>query len=251
MKGLPYQKWVSELVASAYDEATVYMTQNGKRDDDFTPYLWKSTNYGKTWKDIKGNIPLGPVNVIREDPKNPDILYVGTDVGAYISVDGGKKWHALTNGLPSTFVQDLVIHPRDDILLAATHGRGVWAMNVRPIQNLSKDVLGKQAHLFCTEPAKLPRKRWRWWVGAQNAYIFYYLKIAGSTHLTIEDEDGKVINEIESAGDAGLNVTVWDLKTKESTEDEPKYAEPGCYTIKLKAGDDIVEGKVKIRKADN
>ena len=251
MKDLPYQKWVSELVASAYDEATVYMAQNGKRDDDFTPYLWKSTNYGKTWKDITGNIPLGPVNVIREDPKNPDVLYVGTDVGAYISVDGGKKWHALTNGLPSTFVQDLVIHPRDDILLAATHGRGVWAMNIRPIQNLTKEVLEKEVHLFCTEPAKLPRKRWRWWVGAQNAYIFYFLKNAGSTHLTIEDGEGNVINEIETAGDAGLNVMVWDLKTKESTEDEPKYAEPGCYTIKLKAGDDIVEGKVKVRKADD
>ena len=77
MGGLPYQKWVSRIVASAYDLGTVYMTQNGKRDDDFTPYVWKSTDFGKTWTSIAANIPIGPVNVIREDPVDRNILYVG------------------------------------------------------------------------------------------------------------------------------------------------------------------------------
>ncbi len=133
MKGLPYQKWVSELVASAYDLSTVYMTQNGKRDDDFAVYVWKSTDYGKTWVDISGNIPLGPVNVIKEDPVNKDILYVGTDIGVYVTTDGGKTWNILGGNLPSTFVHDLIIHPRDNIIVIATHGRGMWAMDANPV----------------------------------------------------------------------------------------------------------------------
>jgi photosystem II stability/assembly factor-like uncharacterized protein len=250
MKGLPHQKWVSRIVASAYDEGTVYMSQNGKRDDDFAPYLWKSTNYGKTWVDITGNIPSGPINVIREDPKNPRILYVGTDLGVYISVDGCNTWHVLANNLPTTFVHDLVIHPRDDILVVATHGRGMWAMNVRPIQTLSDDVLAKDAHLFETEPAKLPRKQWREWIDGQEAYIHYYLKDAREATLIVQDEDGNVVNEIEGTGDAGMNVAVWDLTTKASTEEEPQYVEPGQYRVILKAGAAEAEGNVKVMKAN-
>ncbi|UCC40136.1 MAG: hypothetical protein JSV96_01375 [Candidatus Aminicenantes bacterium] len=138
MKGLPYQKWVSELVASAYNLGTVYMTQNGKRDDDFAAYVWKSTDYGKTWVDISGNIPLGPVNVIREDPANRNILYVGTDIGVYVTSDGGKTWSVLGGNLPSTFVHDLIIHPRDNIIVIATHGRGMWALDAEPINKMSQ-----------------------------------------------------------------------------------------------------------------
>lgn len=133
MKGLPYQKWVSRIVASAFDMGTVYMTQNGKRDEDFTPYIWKSTDYGQTWKDISGNIPLGPVNVIQEDPINKNILYVGTDIGVYVTTDGGQTWNVLGSNLPSAYVHDLIIHPRDNIIVIATHGRGMWAMDATPI----------------------------------------------------------------------------------------------------------------------
>jgi len=130
MKGLPYRKWVSRLVASAFDLGTVYMTQNGKRDDDFAAYVWKSTDFGETWVDISGNIPLGPVNIIREHPWRRNVLYVGTDIGVYVTKDDGKTWDVLGGNLPSTFVQDLIIHPRDNILVIATHGRGMWAIDV-------------------------------------------------------------------------------------------------------------------------
>ena len=133
MKGLPYQKWVSKITASAYDLSTVYMTQNGKRDDDFNVYIWKSTDLGENWQDISGNIPVGPVNVIREDPFDKDILYVGTDIGVYVSKDGGQTWEVLGRGLPSAYVLDLVIHPRDNILVIATHGRGMWVLNAKRI----------------------------------------------------------------------------------------------------------------------
>ncbi|MBE0461739.1 MAG: hypothetical protein IBX60_08930 [Candidatus Aminicenantes bacterium] len=138
-KGLPYNKHVSRIVASKYDEGTVYLTLNGRRDDDFADYIYKSTDLGKTWVDISGNIPGGPVNVIREDPKNKDILYVGTDLGVYVTLNGGKEWHVLANGLPTCFVWDLIIHPRDNTLVIATNGRGMYVIDdVSPIQDYKK-----------------------------------------------------------------------------------------------------------------
>ncbi len=130
MKGLPYKKWISRMVASAFNMSTVYMTQNGKRDDDFAAYVWKSTDYGENWQDISGNIPIGPVNVIREHPRNRNVLFVGTDIGVYVTTDSGKTWNVLGGNLPSTFVHDLIVHPRDNILVIATHGRGMWALDV-------------------------------------------------------------------------------------------------------------------------
>ena len=125
------------MVASAYDMSTVYMTQNGKRDDDFNPYVWKSTDFGNTWEDISGNIPLGPVNVIREDPIDRNILYVATDVGVYVTKDGGKTWNVLGSNLPSVYALDLIIHPRDNIVVIATHGRGMWAIDAELVNEKS------------------------------------------------------------------------------------------------------------------
>ena len=131
-RGLVPNKWVSRVVASRYHMGTVYLTQNGKRDDDFAPYIWKSDDYGKTWKSIVSNIPIGPVNVIREDPINQDILYVGTDAGVFVTKDGGNHWEVLGN-LPMTYVLDLVIQERENFIVIGTHGRGVWLMDANEI----------------------------------------------------------------------------------------------------------------------
>jgi photosystem II stability/assembly factor-like uncharacterized protein len=138
MRGLPHRKWVSRVAASLFDLGTVYMTQNGKREDDFNPYVWKSIDFGENWQDIAANIPLGPVNVIREDPINRNILYVGTDIGVYVTQDGGKTWTVSGGNLPSTYVLDLIIHPRDNVLVIATHGRGMWAIDVEPVNQKSQ-----------------------------------------------------------------------------------------------------------------
>ncbi|MBP7707330.1 MAG: hypothetical protein KA243_08810 [Candidatus Aminicenantes bacterium] len=135
--GLAAGKWMSRVVASAYDLGTVYLTQNGKRDDDFTPYVWKSTDFGKTWTSLAKGVPVGPVNVIREDPVNKDVLYLGTDMGVYVTVDGGKTWTVLGGNLPTVYVHDLVIHPRDNIVVIATHGRGMWALDADKVNNKS------------------------------------------------------------------------------------------------------------------
>ena len=133
-RGLQPKRWVSKVAASAFDEGTVYAAQNGKRDDDFSAYLWKSTDYGATWKSLAGNIPLGPINVIAEDPTSAKVLYVGTDVGVYVTVDGGASWEVLGANLPTNYVHDIVVHPRDRVIVAATHGRGMWAMDAAPVQ---------------------------------------------------------------------------------------------------------------------
>lgn len=247
-KGLAKNRWISRIAASAFDEGKVYLSQNGKRDDDFAAYLWKSTNYGKNWVDITGNIPCGPINVVREDPKNKDILYVGTDLGVYVSIDGGASWHVLANNFPTTFVHDLVIHPRDDIMVAATHGRGMWAMDVAHIQKLTGDILAKNAHVFETETAKLPQRRWRRWGGGRDATIYYFLNAAQEVHLVVRDESGKVVKEVEGTGDAGLNVAVWDLTWEGSEEAENPYVEPGEYKIVLTAGTVSEEGTVEVVK---
>lgn len=246
--GLPQGKWISRVAASAYDEGTVYMTQNGKRDDDFAAYVWKSTDYGKTWQDIKNNIPGGPVNVIREDPKNKNILYVGTDLGVYVSINGGEHWYVLAKDFPATYVHDLVIHPRDSILAAATHGRGMYAMDVSYLQQLTGEVLARPVHLFEMLPAKLPVQRWRRWVGGQNAYIHYYLREAGEVELVVKDAEGKEIKKLEGTGDAGLNMAVWDLTKTGKEKSEPSYAAPGKYTVVLIAGPVSVEGTVEVNK---
>ena len=129
--GVP-QKFVSRIIPSQYEIGTVYMTQTGRRDDDFQVYIWKSTDFGDTWKDISGNIPVGPVNVIREDPVNPDILYAGTDGTVYVTKDGGNKWDVL-GSLPFSYVHDLAIHPRDNMIIIATHGRGIWVMDANQV----------------------------------------------------------------------------------------------------------------------
>ena len=134
--GVPV-KFVSRIVASEHDMGTVYMTQTGRRDDDFQVYIWKSTDFGDSWKDISGNIPVGPVNVIREDPVNSNILYAGTDGGVYVSKDGGATWNVLGN-LPFAYVHDLAIHPRDNMIIIATHGRGIWVLDANPINEKDK-----------------------------------------------------------------------------------------------------------------
>lgn len=134
-QGLSFNKHVARIVASKYDQATVYLVLNGRRDDDFADYIYKSMDCGKTWIDISGNIPGGPVNVIQEDPKEKDVLYAGTDLGVYVTTDGGKEWHVLGGGLPTCFVWDLIIHPRDNILVIATNGRGMYAIDdLSPVQ---------------------------------------------------------------------------------------------------------------------
>lgn len=130
---VPTQKWYSRVVPSQHADGTVYIMQRGREDDDFAPYIYKSTDYGKTFTRIVNNIPAGPVNVIREDPTDPSVLYVGTDFGAFVSSNGGQRWEVLGT-LPSVQVSDLWYQPRDHILVAATYGRGMYALDAQKLR---------------------------------------------------------------------------------------------------------------------
>ena len=134
--GVPTSKWYSRVVPSQHDDNTVYITQRGREDDDFAAYIYKSTDRGKTFTSIAGNIPAGPVNVIREDPANAGILYAGTDFGAFVTTDGGKRWHVLGGNLPSNQVSDLVYHARDNLIVMSTYGRGVWVMDALRLREI-------------------------------------------------------------------------------------------------------------------
>jgi len=131
---VPSRKWYSRVVPSMHTDNTVYVTQRGREDDDFAPYIYKSTDGGKTFTSITSNIPAGPVNVIREDPTNPNVLYVGTDFGAFVSTDGGTGWQVLGGNLPSTQVSDLVYHARDKVIVISTYGRGIWVMDAQRLK---------------------------------------------------------------------------------------------------------------------
>ena len=126
---LPTRKWVSRIVPSRHAEGTVFVTLRGREDDDFAPYVYKSTDNGRTFTSIAANVPAGPVNVIREDPANANILYLGTDFGAYVTTNGGRQWQVLGGNLPSTQVSDLQVQPRDNVIVISTYGRGMWALD--------------------------------------------------------------------------------------------------------------------------
>jgi photosystem II stability/assembly factor-like uncharacterized protein len=131
---LPARKWVSRIVPSRHVEGTVFVTLRGREDDDFAPYVYKSTDNGKTFVSLAANIPAGPVNVIREDPTNANILYAGTDFGAFVTSNGGRQWQVLGGNLPSTQVSDLQVHPRDNVIVVSTYGRGMWAMDALKVR---------------------------------------------------------------------------------------------------------------------
>ena len=123
-------EWVSRVTASEHELATVYASFTGYREDDFEKYLYMSRDFGKTWESIVGNLPSESINVIAEDHRDKDILYVGTDLGVYTTLDRGERWISLCNGLPTTAVHDLVVHPREHELVIGTHGRSVYILDV-------------------------------------------------------------------------------------------------------------------------
>ncbi|MCE4566835.1 hypothetical protein INQ51_21110 [Maribellus sp. CM-23] len=242
-KGLPFRKWVSHMEASRYAPGRVYMTQNGKRDDDFAAYLWKSEDYGKTWENIQNNLPYGPVNVIREDPKNENILYVGTDYGVFVSSDRGKSWQTLVGDLPTTYVHDINIHQRDDIAVIATHGRGMWALDVRIMREVAKAATEDVAAKILEIPEVYTPRGRRYWRNAPGLKIPFYLKKGEPVTTIVSDTEGKVIfNESQNAG-KGLNYVNWNLQNHDK-----EFVEAGEYVVKIAGPGFEKEKKLEVKE---
>ena len=225
--GAPKEWWVSRVEASPFDAGTAFLAYTGFREEDFHPFLYKTTDFGKTWASIASNLPTEQVSVIRQDTINPNLLVVGTEAGCYISLNGGGDWHKMSNGIPATIpVQDLLIHPRDGDLILGTHGRGVFITNISPLRQMSDEIMNKDMYLFKPDRALVtntnfsmfdPFNGHRRFTAANQpmmATIYYYLKApaTGDVKVEILDVDGTVIREITGTKDAGINSVNWNFR---------------------------------------
>jgi photosystem II stability/assembly factor-like uncharacterized protein len=230
--------WVSRVIASHHDAATAYATITGYRADDFKPYVWKTTDYGATWTSIAGNLPNEAINVIREDRRNPNLLFIGTDYGVHASLDGGKTWQRMKNGITTNPVHDLAIHPRENELIVGTHGRGIFIADISGLQALTPAVLSAAAHLAPIVPTVQHVAGLRPTVASINfngqsreagVHINYYLK-AATNNVTVRVYDGaRLIAETTNApGRAGLNTVRWTMQSsRPMTEAEQQAAAAG------------------------
>lgn len=256
-KDLP-KKWISRVVASQYDERIVFVSMTGYREDDFNKYLYMSTDFGETWEPIAGTLPAEPINVIREDPKNNNILYVGTDLGAYVSLDRGENWHSLGHSLPTAAVHDLIVHPKENELIIGTHGRSVYKLDAEYIQQYANIDGNREDHLFRIKPATLPISRGYKGEWAQErlreAFLYYYLRSpAENAQITIRDSSGKHIKNLIGTHEKGMNVSIWDLtfeggrEVGKSFASSGKYVEPGTYKVEISAGKSRLEGTIEVK----
>jgi hypothetical protein len=157
---VPRTTWVSRVEPSNFDSATVYVTFDGHRNDDFHPYVYVSNDFGKTFRSITSNLPDSEyVHVIREDPRRKELLFLGTEVTAYVSMNGGASWEHLNDGLPPAPVHDLKLHPRDRALVAATHGRSIYVLEIGPLEQATDSMLNAPVAVFPVEPALLYNPR--------------------------------------------------------------------------------------------
>jgi photosystem II stability/assembly factor-like uncharacterized protein len=223
---LPRGLWCSRIETSHSTDGRVYLSLTGYRDDDFRTYLYKSEDFGRTWDSIKGNLPDESVNVIREDPVNEDVLYIGTDVGVFVSLDRGLPWEVLQNGIPVSPAHDLVVHPRDYDLVVGTHGRSIYVMNIKPIQKLTSEVRDKAIHLFELEDVR----EYKTWdrdpsavireIKIEPLNIHYWMSGDGSVEVTIKDSNDLIVRQLEDKGHRGINVLQWDLEVDRDVEME-------------------------------
>lgn len=258
-------KWVSRVVASKYDAGTVYCSQSGYREDDFAPYLWKSTDFGKTWTSIVGDLPTETINVVREDPDHKEILYVGTDMGVFVSFNGGAHWEALQGGLPHTPVHDLVIQPREHDLVIATHARSAWVLPLKYVYDITPELRSSDLKLFAIDNM---RRDPNWGYGGGGRFgggifsepanpvvhVNVFVKTPGKAMIQIKDKSGKVVKEKSVDATTGYNFFDVELKTAEGApkvvgkrqiskpsdvlqdpfeSTRPKYLEVGDYTIEV------------------
>ncbi|HUT08071.1 MAG TPA: hypothetical protein VMY15_04435, partial [Candidatus Latescibacteria bacterium] len=235
--------WVSRVAASNFDPGTAYVSYTGLRNDDFRPFVYKTTDYGATWISLAAGLPEGPVNVVREDVKNPNLLFAGTDFGVYVSIAGGKAWLKMTNDMPTQPIHDLKIHSREADLIVATHGRGAYIADIKPLQELTSEVLAEDVHLFAIE-SKVR------WVGRNQRessssnfsgqsepagmVVYYSLKAKPKGEVKLQVYAGNMLlNEIKGTADVGLNKAFWNMTgRRERTAEEKKAAQEGARRMR-------------------
>jgi photosystem II stability/assembly factor-like uncharacterized protein len=246
--GLKKGAYVAKVEASHRDEGTAYVAFDNHRSDDFAIYLYMTTDYGQTWKRITDGIPeeAGTAHVVREDPRNPNLLFAGTEFGLFVSFDRGGKWEKMRNGLPTVPVFDIAIHPRDHDLILGTHGRSILIMDdITALEQMSDNVLSADLHLFDMRAGTSFHianfkgfTGTREFIAANPPYgvvIDYYLKskVEGRNpvKITVTDKAGNKVRELNGPGEPGINRVNWDLRYDAPAQPPPANpaggAQPG------------------------
>ena len=246
-KGLPMNRWITRLEPSHFDEGTVYVTLSGLRNDESAAHIFKSVDFGTTWMNIKANLPEENLNVIREDPANKNLLFVGSDFGVYTSLDGGTHWQALAHDMPNVPVHDLAIQAKAHDLVVGTHGRSAWVAPIEALEKFTADVAAEPLHLF--EPKKvLAQKSWKrdkptWWPrGETKGQSFWFsASKSGAIGLQLLNEKKDLVRAWKVNATAGLNRVDWDLLVDATTikglpTGRRPFILPGKYTLALSMG---------------
>jgi photosystem II stability/assembly factor-like uncharacterized protein len=238
--GLPKGTWVSHVEASSHEENTAFATFDGHMTGDMKTYVFETTDLGKTWKPLATGDLKGYAHIVRQDPVNPALLFLGTELGLFVSLDRGASWAAFRSGIPAVAVRDVVIQPRDGDLVIATHGRGIYILDdLTPLRALTPQLLESDVAYLPSRKAVLsiPAAPEVGWSGDGNfegrslpelATITYYLKkrhIVGDLKLEIYDPDGKIVSTIPGGKRKGVNRVEWSMRGS-----APRYA-PGTGEI--------------------
>lgn len=270
---LPKNTYVSRVEASHFVEGRAYATFDGHRSNDFKPYVFLTEDFGATWKNISANLPEGgTVSVIREHQRNSDLLFVGTERGAYFSLDRGGQWIRIKSNLPIVPVDDIAIHPRENDLIFGTHGRSIWILDdITPLEQLRADALAAKSFLFDIRPALIFNPYYhkgdlghKFFVAPNppfGALITYYLKeeTKDDVKIVITDAEANMVRELKGAKDAGLHRITWDLRytppasaasgaepmTRFASSQAP-FVLPGDYGVTLMAAGQEMAKTVKV-----
>lgn len=255
--------WVSRVQASQHEEGRVYLALNGYRFDDFGAYLFVSEDYGATWAAIGQDLPAEPINVVREDPENPNLLYVGTDHGLYVSLDRGATFMAMNNGLPAVAVHDLVIHPRDKDIVVGTHGRSIYIADVAHLQALTAEMRAQPLHAFEVDEVRHSERwgtRYNAWSDFNTPAVTIPFYCAEAGKVKIEVADGKkVLVSVAFDAQQGLNYFRYGLQydmdadpatpsASDPLRNGVTYLEPGKYDIRVKRKKETVSTSLIIKE---
>jgi photosystem II stability/assembly factor-like uncharacterized protein len=269
--GLPKAAWVSSVEPGHFAAGTIYATFDLHTFGDMTAYAYRSTDFGRTWTALvaSGSPVRGYAHVIKEDLVNPELLFLGTELGLWISADGGKQWSRYKGGnLPAVAVRDLAIHPRDDDLVIATHGRGIWIVDdITPLRKLTPGTLARGAVFVQTKPVVQLLSAFGGWANGDaefigqnppgDAVITYYLQkrhIFGDMKLQVFDSAGKLVQSLPTGKRRGLSRTAWSMRMTPPRVPTaataafvvgPRFL-PGRYTVKLTEGDSTYSTTLRV-----
>jgi photosystem II stability/assembly factor-like uncharacterized protein len=222
--GLKEPTWVATIEASRFIEGRAFVAFDAHRQDDDKPYLYVTDDYGQTWKSITGNLPTGSTRCLREDVTNSNLLYCGTEFGLFVSLDRGGSWAKLNNNLPTVAVHEVAVHPTAGEIVAATHGRSLWILDVTALRQMASEKVKEEPTLYKPNAVvrwqQLPRRgqSGRRFVGenpAPGAHVYYSLPAkAEKVVIEFQDIDGKKVGELTGSTSAGLHKVTWNTASR-------------------------------------